>query len=103
MYACKIEKTTNGSWRGACGQTRQALQIIAKGGLAKHVQIDEQSGAAQNGQEQAQESTEEKTTVTISQRSAQARGAHSFCIIAVTSFNGSVLTLLVPVKGWSST
>src|SRR5207249_1643240 len=31
------------------------------------------------------------------------RCRHSFCTISITCFNGSALTLLVPVKGWSRT
>ena len=29
MYACKIKKTTNGSRRCACGEARQAFQVVA--------------------------------------------------------------------------
>jgi hypothetical protein len=54
VYACKIKETTNGRWRGSCGEARKELEIVAQGRFAKHVQINEQSGAAQNGQDQAQ-------------------------------------------------
>ena len=100
VYACKIEKTTDGSWRGPCGQTRQALQIIAKGGLAKHVQIDEQSGAAQDGQDQAQrEADKEKAALKIWRSLRGRRGGYSCCIVAIACLKGARLTLLVPVKG----
>jgi hypothetical protein len=29
MYACKIKETANGSWRCACGEARQAFQVVA--------------------------------------------------------------------------
>ena len=29
MYACKIKETTNGSRRCACGEARQAFQVVA--------------------------------------------------------------------------
>ena len=63
LYACSIKETTNGCWRCACRQTRKALEVIAQGRLAGDVQINEQSGAAQDGQDQAQETAEEKATI----------------------------------------
>jgi hypothetical protein len=54
MDACKIKETANGSRRCACGEARQAFQVVAQRGLARDVQIDEQSGAAQNGEDEAQ-------------------------------------------------
>jgi hypothetical protein len=59
-YACKIEETANGSRRGARGQAREAFKIIFEGRFAEHVQINEQSGAAQNGQDQAQRKTDQE-------------------------------------------
>ena len=29
MYACEIKETTNGSWGCACGEARQAFQVVA--------------------------------------------------------------------------
>jgi hypothetical protein len=43
MYACEIEETTNGSGGCARGKTRKAFKIVAQGGFAKHVQVNEQS------------------------------------------------------------
>ena len=60
LYACKIKKTTDGRRCGAFGETRKTLQIIAQRCFARDVQIDEQSGAAQNGQNQAQRKTDKE-------------------------------------------
>ena len=61
MYACKVKETTNGCRRGARGETRQALEVIVERRFARDVQIDEQSGAAENGEDQAQRETHAKT------------------------------------------
>jgi hypothetical protein len=58
MYARKIKETTNGSGRCACGQARQAFQVVAQGRFARNVQVDEQGGAAQNGEDKAQGKTD---------------------------------------------
>ena len=60
VYACKIKETTNGCRRCARGQTRQAVQVVAQRRFTRNVQIDEQSGAAQNGQDQAQRETDKE-------------------------------------------
>ena len=63
-YACKIKETANGCRRCACSEAWQALQIVAQGSFARNVQIDEQSRALQNGQNQAKrEADEEKAAV----------------------------------------
>ncbi len=54
VYACKIEETTNGCRRCACSEARQTFQVVAQGSFAEHVQVDGQSRAAQNGEDQAQ-------------------------------------------------
>ena len=63
MYACKIKETTNGGGRRARGKARKAFKIIAQGRFAKHVQVNEQSGASQNGQGQAQKTAEEEAAL----------------------------------------
>lgn len=63
MYACEIKETTNGGRRRARGKARKAFKIVAKGRFAKHVQINEQSGASQNGQDQAKKTAEEKAAL----------------------------------------
>jgi len=63
LYACKIKKTTDGRRCGAFGEARKTLQIIAQRCFARDVQINEQSGAAQNGQDQAQKAAKEKATI----------------------------------------
>ena len=60
MYACKIEETTNGSGGCARGKARKTFKIGAQGRFAKHVQVNEQSGASQNGQDQAKKIAEEE-------------------------------------------
>src|SRR6266446_10940666 len=64
--ACKIEETANGRRRGACSQTQRTLSIVTERCFARDVQVDEQSGAAQNGQNQAQRKTDKETTLKIS-------------------------------------
>ena len=59
MYACEIKETTNGGGGGARGKTRQTFKIVAQGRFAKHVQVNEQSGASRNGQDQAKKTAEE--------------------------------------------
>lgn len=29
VYACEIKETANGGWRCACGEARQAFQVVA--------------------------------------------------------------------------
>jgi hypothetical protein len=41
MYACKIEKTANGSWRCALSKAWQAFQVVAKRGIAPNGEFDE--------------------------------------------------------------
>jgi hypothetical protein len=60
LYACKIKETTNGRWRSARGKARKALDVVAERRFVRNVQIDEQSGAAQNGQNQAQRKADKK-------------------------------------------
>jgi hypothetical protein len=60
MCACKIKETANGSRRCACGEARQAFQVVASGRFAKFVQVNEQSGAPQNGQDEAQGETDKE-------------------------------------------
>ena len=63
MYACKVKETTNGSGRCACGEARQAFQVIAKGRFAPNGEFDERKRAAKNGKDEAQEVAEEKATL----------------------------------------
>jgi len=49
MYARKVKETANGSWRCPFGKTWQTFQVIAKRSFAKHVQVNEQNEAPQNG------------------------------------------------------
>jgi hypothetical protein len=55
LYACEIEKTTNGGWRSAVGQTWSAFREVTSRRIEKHVQIDEPKGTSPRGQDQAQE------------------------------------------------
>jgi len=103
MYACKIQETANGCWRCAFGEARQAFQVVAQGSFAEHVQVDEQSRASQNGQNQAKRETDEEKAALKESQAYGGAGVLSLCITAITSFNGSELTLLAPVNGWSST
>jgi len=58
VYACKIKETVNGCRRRARGQTWEAQGVLAQRRFERNVQIDEQSGAAQNGQDQTQGKTD---------------------------------------------
>ena len=58
LYACKVKETTNGRWRGTRGEARKKLEVVAQRRFARNVQIDEQSGTAQNGQDQAERETD---------------------------------------------
>src|SRR4029079_10854952 len=53
-YACKVKETANGSRCCAFGEARQAFQVIAQWRFAKHVQVNEQGRAPQNGEDKAQ-------------------------------------------------
>ena len=63
MYACEIKETTNGGGGCARGKTRKTFKIVAQGGFAKHVQVNEQSGASQNGQDQAKKTAQEEAAL----------------------------------------
>jgi hypothetical protein len=63
LYACKIKETTNGRWRSTRGEARKALEVVTERCFAGDVQIDEQSRAAQNGQNQAQRKTDEEAAL----------------------------------------
>jgi hypothetical protein len=114
LYACKIKETTNGRWRSARSQAWETLQVVTERSFAPNGEVDEQNGVAQDGQDQAQRKAdkEEAALATKERRSPDRRGAleialpcrrgaltQPFCIMSITSFNGSALTLLVPVKG----
>jgi hypothetical protein len=60
LYACKIKETADGRWRGAGSEARQTLQVVAQRGFTRNVQINEQSGAAPNGQDKAQRKTDKE-------------------------------------------
>lgn len=60
LYTCKIKETTNGRWPSTRGEARKALEVVAERRFARSVQIDEQSGAAPNGQDQAQRETDKE-------------------------------------------
>ena len=99
LYACKIKETTNGRWRGARGEARKALEVVAQRRFARNVQIDEQSGAAQNGQDQAQRKTDKEEAALRNASWRLLSVDRLFALSAMTCLNGSALTLLVPVKG----
>ena len=105
-YACKIEETTDGRGCGACRQARATFQVISQRRFERNVPVDEQKRAAQNGQDQTQRQADEKATLKVNRSSTgEVRRVlpYPFCITAITCFKGSVLTLLVPVKGWLRT
>ena len=77
LYACKIKETTNGRWRSTRGEARKALEVVTERCFAGDVQIDEQSRAAQNGQDQAQRKTDEEEAALRICRSFEAREERS--------------------------
>jgi hypothetical protein len=36
-YACEVKETTNGGWRGARSQTREAIEVVAPWRIEEHV------------------------------------------------------------------
>ena len=54
LYACKVKEAANGSRRCALNKAWQAFQVVAEGRFAKHVRVNEQNRAPQNGQDEAQ-------------------------------------------------
>jgi hypothetical protein len=54
LYACKIKETTNGRWSGACGEARQALEIVIERTIAQNGELNERTRAAQDGEDEAQ-------------------------------------------------
>jgi hypothetical protein len=54
LYACKVKETANGGWRCACGEARQAFQVIAQRRFAPNGEFDERKRATQNGEDKAQ-------------------------------------------------
>jgi hypothetical protein len=60
LYAGEIKETTNGCRRCTRCQTRQAFQVVTEGRFAEHVQVNEQNGAPQNGQDEAQRETDKE-------------------------------------------
>jgi hypothetical protein len=58
LYASEIKEAANGSRRCACHETRQAEGVIAQRRFARNVQVDEHSGAPQNGQDEAEGETD---------------------------------------------
>ena len=106
MYACEIKETTNGSGGCARGKAWKTFKIGAQGRFAKHVQVDEQSGASQNGQDQAKKIAEEEAVkewrspdLGDDYLPVQGYDVSPFCMMSRTSLRGSMLTLLAPVKG----
>lgn len=63
MYACKVKETTNGSWRCACGEARQAFQVVAKRGIASNGEFDERKRVTKNREDEAQQAAEEETAL----------------------------------------
>jgi hypothetical protein len=54
LYASKIEETTDGCRRCACGQTGEALEVVAEGAITQNGKFHERKRAAKNGEDQAQ-------------------------------------------------
>jgi hypothetical protein len=81
MYACEIKETTNGSGGCARGKAWKTFKIGAQGRFAEHVQINEQSGASQNGQDQAKKIAEEEA---VRSGGLQASGTIT-CLCRVTT------------------
>jgi hypothetical protein len=75
LYACKIKETTNGRWRRSRSQARSTFQVLVERCIARDVQIDEQKGAAQNGQDQAQRKADKaEAALRIAEASGVERG-----------------------------
>jgi len=60
LYACKIKETANGGWRRARREARETFEVVAQRRFARDVQIDEQTGAAQVREDEAQKAADEK-------------------------------------------
>jgi hypothetical protein len=61
LYACKIKETANGSWRRACGEARETLEVIAQRTVQANGEIDESETTARICENQTQKITDEKT------------------------------------------
>jgi hypothetical protein len=46
LYASKIKETANGSWRRACGEARETLEVIAQRSVEANGEIDERKTIA---------------------------------------------------------
>lgn len=53
MYSGKIKEAANGRRRGIGCQERETEEVVSQRRFQGDVQVDEQSGAAQNGEDEA--------------------------------------------------
>jgi hypothetical protein len=73
LYACTIKETTNGRWRGARGQARKALEVVAARRVETNGEIDVTKAIARVRENKAQEVADKKAKETLSLRSGRRR------------------------------
>jgi len=94
LYACKIKETANGRWRGACGQTWQAIEVFAKRPIAENGELNESKRAAQDGEDEAQGEahTKKQEEVEGHRHSVHRNGGEHFVTVNLSS-SGKVLSV----------
>ena len=59
LYAGEIKETAEGRGRSVGGETRGTLEALAPGSVEANGEIDEQKGAQENGEREAEETSDE--------------------------------------------
>jgi hypothetical protein len=65
VYACKIKKATDGSRCSSGRQTGQTFKVVAQRRVTQHVPIDESTGAAEDGEDEAERKANESPKKTL--------------------------------------
>jgi hypothetical protein len=71
LYAGTIKETTNGRWRRARREAREAFQEIAQGRIETNGEIDERKTIARVRENKTQEVADKKAKETLSLRSGR--------------------------------
>ena len=60
MYACKIQETANGCRRGARGEARKALEVVAERSIAQDGKLNESKPVAEASEDETEKIAEEE-------------------------------------------
>jgi hypothetical protein len=63
LYACKIKETANGGWRRACGEAREAFEVVTQRSVETDGEIDERKTIARIRENKAQKIAEKKAAL----------------------------------------